>query len=224
MARRSNFVKHNQSNFTDLVVIAAMDAPGQRLRQARIRAGFKTATAAARAFNWPIPTYLGHENGDRVPSRPRAKRYAEAFGVRWEWILEGNVTDQAGRAAAVLEAGFVGPGTQVLPMRADHPPSGPHWSPAEQMHALIVKGNALHPRYFDGERLLYRRDGTEPSELLGKECVLRLEDGRMLVRILRPGSKPDRFHLESWCAPLMEDQAVAWASQVKWRCPPAENK
>jgi hypothetical protein len=37
----------------------------KRLKQARTRAGFVEATAAARHFEWTIPTYLAHENGSR---------------------------------------------------------------------------------------------------------------------------------------------------------------
>lgn len=61
--------------------------PGERLQWARLnRTNFGTASQAAKAFGWPVSTYLGHENGDRVPSRETAKRYARAYRVPWEWI------------------------------------------------------------------------------------------------------------------------------------------
>ena len=67
-----------------------LDTPGKRLKWAREnRTNYKTASAAARAFGWPLPTYFGHENGDRNPSRNAAKRYAEAYKVDWVWILDG---------------------------------------------------------------------------------------------------------------------------------------
>ncbi len=68
---------------------AVMDSIAERLQYLRKKAGFNTATEAARAFGWAVPTYLGHENGDRNPSRETAKRYANAYKTRWEWILEG---------------------------------------------------------------------------------------------------------------------------------------
>ena len=77
-----------------------MGAPGS---------GIFTATAAARAQGWPVSTYLGHENGDRAPSRRlAAKRYAKAFHVRWDWLLEGESAPSfAATMAPVL--GYVGP-------------------------------------------------------------------------------------------------------------------
>ena len=54
-----------------------MDTIGSRLKLARAQAGHANASAAARAFGFPVSTYLGHENGDLVPSRAAAKRYAD---------------------------------------------------------------------------------------------------------------------------------------------------
>lgn len=74
----------------DALGMDALDTPAKRLRWARERdKRYSTPTEAARAFGWTVPTYLGHENGDRNPSRDAAKRYAEAYKVPWAWILEG---------------------------------------------------------------------------------------------------------------------------------------
>lgn len=67
-----------------------MDTPGERLKWARLnRTNFLTPTDAARAYGWTQSTYLGHENGDRIPSRRAAMKYAAAYRVDWHWILEG---------------------------------------------------------------------------------------------------------------------------------------
>lgn len=74
----------------------ALDSPAQRLRWAREQHGkYKTPTEAARAFGWKVSTYLGHENGDRNPSRAAAKRYGKAYRVRWEWLLDNEGAPQA---------------------------------------------------------------------------------------------------------------------------------
>lgn len=86
----------------------ALDTVGKRLRWARERDGrYKSPTEAARAFGWNVSTYLGHENGDRTPGRPRAKQYASKYKVRWEWLLEGEGSP-ASKAAGVPVEGFVG--------------------------------------------------------------------------------------------------------------------
>lgn len=77
----------------------ALSTPAQRLQWARKNHGaYGNATEAARAFGWPVSTYLGHENGDRNPSRAAAKKYAKVYRVRWEWLL-----DNEGSPTAAIE-------------------------------------------------------------------------------------------------------------------------
>lgn len=54
---------------------------GDRLQKARIKAGFKTAADAARAFGWPAITYRAHESGGRGLKREVAMQYGKAFKV-----------------------------------------------------------------------------------------------------------------------------------------------
>lgn len=69
----------------------SLDTPAKRLQWARQKQGkFGSPTDAARAYGWTVSTYLGHENGDRNPSIDAAKRYAQAYRVRWEWLIEGD--------------------------------------------------------------------------------------------------------------------------------------
>lgn len=61
----------------------------QRLRWARERAGYSSASEAASAFGWKVPTYIGHENGSRGFSAETAASYGRALRVPAEWILFG---------------------------------------------------------------------------------------------------------------------------------------
>ncbi|WP_157218697.1 helix-turn-helix domain-containing protein [Flavisphingomonas formosensis] len=65
-----------------------MEKPFERLRQARIEAGFKSASAAARKFGWGDATYRHHENGTRAYGIDQAQMYGEAFGVSPIWLLD----------------------------------------------------------------------------------------------------------------------------------------
>lgn len=67
-----------------------MTIHSERLREARLRAGYATATDAARAFGWTPSTYMGHENGSRGLRKEAAQRYARGFGVSWTWLLGGD--------------------------------------------------------------------------------------------------------------------------------------
>lgn len=66
-----------------------MSDPSERLRIARLRAGFGSAKEAAEAMGFPVSTYLGHENGSRGYPAKKAEIYARRFKVREQWLLYG---------------------------------------------------------------------------------------------------------------------------------------
>lgn len=59
----------------------------QRLKEAREKAGFDSAQAAADAFGWNAPAYRHHENGTRGFGSDLAKKYGRAFRVKPGWLL-----------------------------------------------------------------------------------------------------------------------------------------
>src|SRR3954452_1641424 len=81
---------------------SGMDGRAQRLRQARLDRGFDTAAAAADAFGWNRNTYASNENGNAPFSYRKAKEYAQAFGVRPEWLY-----DASGAMRAAPQPGMV---------------------------------------------------------------------------------------------------------------------
>lgn len=58
-----------------------------RLREARKKAGFGSAAAAAEAFGWQEAGYRHHENGTRNFGPDAAKKYGRAFKVKPAWLL-----------------------------------------------------------------------------------------------------------------------------------------
>lgn len=62
-------------------------SPADRLRRARLAAGFRTAAGAARKFGWEQPAYRSHDNGARTFGRDRAEVYARAFSVSAAWLM-----------------------------------------------------------------------------------------------------------------------------------------
>lgn len=75
---------HNGALYND-----HMSDPAERLRIARLRAGFETGKDAAEALGFPVSTYLGHENGSRGFPAKKAEIYARKFKVREQWLLYG---------------------------------------------------------------------------------------------------------------------------------------
>jgi transcriptional regulator with XRE-family HTH domain len=196
-----------------------LDSPDARLRWARQQHGqYPTPTDAAKAFGWTVSTYLGHENGDRNPSRDAAKRYARAYRVRWEWLLEGegNPTTgkSAGRLVGSVDAGshvFLYDNSKILEI-SETPPGA-----IATTSALEVMGGSMRGIADDGWLIFFDDDRKVPTPaLIGKLCVLQLKSGDILIRVLQPGRKRGCYDLESATAPTMRDQRVAWAARVTW--------
>lgn len=197
-----------------------MDDPHHRLVAARIKAGHETAADAARAFGWSPITYRAHESGLRGLRRDAATRYAAAFGVSEAWLLTGEGAPDGPRPMVPV-VGYVGAGAEVHLFEgdqsseqideADAPPGAD-----EHVEAVIVRGDSMTPAFRNRDVIYYRNIRGEPEQLIGRECVIRLMDGRTFVKILMRGGAPGLFTLFSYNAPLIADVAVEWAVPVKW--------
>ena len=68
--------------------------PGDRLRQARLLAGFKSATKAAAAAGISESSYRAHENGQNAFTTEQAQHYAQIFGCDPVWLLIGPYVEE----------------------------------------------------------------------------------------------------------------------------------
>ena len=66
-----------------------MSEMAKRLREARVSAGYSSASAAARAHGWRASTYIAHENGQNDFDANQAQDYAKAFKTGAEWLIWG---------------------------------------------------------------------------------------------------------------------------------------
>lgn len=102
----------------------AISDQGDRLRQARIDRGFKTAREACDRFGWNLSTYQQHENGTRGISRKAAMRYSQAFKRPLGWLLAGELESPID-VFSISVNGFVAAG---------------HWLEADQtMDAFVAE-------------------------------------------------------------------------------------
>lgn len=190
--------------------------PHERLQLARLRAGYDSASDAARAMGVSVPTYSHHENATRGFTR-QAERYARFFRVSLDWLLTGR-GEMRGRAAGVPLWGTVGAGAAVLPVSDDGgvlPLEHIDMPDAAHLAALRVQGDSQYPRFLDGEVILFETIARTPSYLVGRYCVCDLEDGRRLVKMLRRGTEKGLFTLESHNAPPEEDVKLRSAFAVR---------
>lgn len=81
-----------------------MDEPKDRLRQARLNAGYKTPAEAARSVReLNKNTLTSHENGNRDLSRQSAMKYGRIFGVNPGWLLYGDKAANDDLDSAIIE-------------------------------------------------------------------------------------------------------------------------
>ena len=184
----------------------------ERLRQARLDAGFSTASEAARRFGWADSAYRHHENGTRGFSAKTAERYARAYRVPVDWIVFGK-SDPAKKPVPMV--GVVGAGAEVFAIddggSLDEIDPMPGLGP--EAVAVRVTGESMYPRYFDGDILVYDQHVTM-REASGQECVVALADGRRLVKVVR--MRNGVVTLESYNAPPIEDAEILWAAPIIW--------
>lgn len=79
------------------------ETPADRLRQARIKADFKTMRLAAASLAVEYSTYAGHENGNRAMAIDDIILYCRRYHISADWLLTGN-----GRGPGGVEAPIVG--------------------------------------------------------------------------------------------------------------------
>lgn len=194
---------------------------GQRLRRARERAGYSTASDAARAFGWVIPTYSAHENGTRSLLPDVAEKYARHLRVRAAWLLTGDGA-MSHAQIPVPVVGYVGAGEVVLAVDDHEPGAGldtverPPGVTEDDLVALRIRGDSMRPLR-DGWIVYYRRDADGVADdCINQLCVIRTTDGETYLKELRRGYSPGCFNLVSWASGTdpIEDAPVAWAARV----------
>ena len=52
------------------------------------------------------------------------------------------------------------------------------------------------------------------SEFFNKPCIVKLADGRTMLRILKPGQKPRRYTLASYNSSDIADVEIEWAAKI----------
>lgn len=81
--------------------------------------------------------------------------------------------------------------------------------------AAVIRGESMFPRYDDGNIIMWSRQ-LPPQELLHREAVVGLADGRILVKIINRGSANGLWTLNSFNAPPIVDQVIEWAAPIDW--------
>lgn len=158
--------------------------------------------------------------GGSMPRGDMLQRIADVANTTVDRLL-GVSALASDDEAAIPVVGYVGAGAQVLPyddyargqgMDYVERPSGV----TGDVVAVEVQGDSLFPTAENGWRLIYAGEQTVlEDEVLNRLCVVSLADGRILVKRVTRGSQPQRYHLVSTNAPMIEDAEIVWAARVK---------
>jgi transcriptional regulator with XRE-family HTH domain len=81
---------------------------------------------------------------------------------------------------------------------------------------VVVRGDSMYPVYKDGEYLFYKRTPRPCSDSINLDCVVALEDGRVMVKTVRRGASYDTFSLDSYNQPPIMDVRIKWCAPVEW--------
>jgi len=176
----------------------------ERLQQARLNAGYSTASAAAEAFGWAASTYLGHENGSRGLRTDAAKRYARAFGVSWTWLMgaDEGFEEVVNTLTPIPVVGVLDPGAYREPgFRLEGTPTELFLQVfgynSEELEAYAVYGTSRQAQHF----VIAAKRGT-PALLEDDELILqRIEGSRVELAAWRLERGPRGIELRTAYAP-----------------------
>jgi phage repressor protein C with HTH and peptisase S24 domain len=202
-----------------------MEQPHDRLRIARERAGYPTAAAFAERHRLTEVTYRSHENGTRGISIRVAARYASLLGVSWQWLLTGDESAEKDAEEIPLRTipvvGYVGAGP-FYPLDDSAKGAGIDELMLDENDAdpiaVIVRGDSMSPVYRNGDRVRgSRHQGRDATQCIGKDCIVALADGQIVLKAVHRGSRKGTFTLVSYnqLEPPMQDVKIEWCAPVR---------
>lgn len=192
---------------------------GERIAAARKRAEL-TQTALGKAIGTTRSAVSQWESDSTEPTPENLRVIAMRTGFAYEWLATGRGAptpdDDENDASTVPVRGYVGAGATAhyLPQeveldRVEAPPGA-----TEATIALEIRGTSLG-ELFD-RWLVFVDDVRTPvtPDLIGKTCVVGLQDGRVLVKKLKKAAG-GLYDLLSNTEDPIRAVAVEWAAKVK---------
>lgn len=186
---------------------------GNRLKELREARGWTHDRAAAEA-GVSRGHFIKLERGERRLNSHTLDLFAKAFGVSQGDILGIKIVPVVGKVRA----------GESIEME-DNTAQGPFdyvQAPDNSTDATVaveVDGDSLGPAFHDW--VIFYDDIHNPptSNMIGRLCVVGLKDGQVMVKMLKPGSRPDVFTLIPQFGSPIFDEPVEWAALVKAMMP-----
>jgi len=123
--------------------------------------------------------------------------------------------EECSTPVATKIVGRIGQGQQLI---ADDsiPPLVHRHHGSSRCVAAIVDGDAMLPVYRAGDLLFWELDAIDPEKLIGKECMVDLQDGRSMVKTIQRGSKPGLYRLTSYAAADIDNVRIVAAMPIDY--------
>lgn len=189
---------------------------GARLRSFREQMGISQADLGAKLRPKAGQQQIAKlEKGERELTVAWMRKLAPVLGVQVRDFLDNEARPTVPLVGMVLAGGdqieFLDDGGELD--RVEAPPG------AHDGFAVGVRGNSMAPRFFEGETVFYsRRRGLDPAGFLNRDCVVRLADGRTLLKRVEPGSRRGLYTLRSYnpAVQSIPDAKCVWIAPVVW--------
>lgn len=179
---------------------------GRRLRALRQTRGISQVELARMIGRHQ--TVIGpYERDEYEPSREVVEKLAVALESSPEYLYFGRSPQQT----AITIVGRIGPSGLL-----DGEMAGGVFSLRDtQLVGYRLDDDSMAPVYRAGQLVLvFAAAGAEPEQLLGRDVLAELDDGRVLLRRLMPGAERRRFDLAGYNAPPLLSVAVRSARLV----------
>lgn len=162
-------------------------AAAARLREARMRAGYRSGSQFARQLKMNVFTYLRYERGVQPITLAIDKVFTRELRLDAGMILFGRRADssvsQERQVPIVgIVRGPVGKVTKAMPLGMTS--TVPAYVP-DNLVSIIIDDDTLYPAYRAGDRVFFRaldREKFEAKSVHTLECVVELATGEHLVR------------------------------------------
>ncbi len=140
--------------------------------------------------------------------------------------MSGTAGDD-GASRVVPIVGYIGAGAEVFPLDDHEKGAGLDYVKVPfpvrpGTVCAIVRGDSQLPMFEDGDLIGFVQRGEDPTNLIGKRSVVKLMDGRILIKRLRRGSEAGLYTLVSSNARDIEDVEIEWAAQYSFSLPADE--
>lgn len=174
---------------------------GARLRSLRLAKGLSQVDLARLIGRHQ--TVIGpYERDEYEPPREIVQKLARVLDTSPEYLYFGR---SPGRSTVAVAGRIGAMGMMELPLGEGEAPLTLR---DEQILAFRVADDSMAPVLRPGQMALVGTLETAPADLLGRDALVELVDGRSLLRRLSPGAEPGRFDLAAYNAPTLVGVAV----------------